>query len=122
LEKFQERPGLTFKKDDMAWIALIIAGLLEVVWAYFMKQSAGFTKLFPSIITFVSMLASFGLLAFAMRSLPLGSAYTIWTGIGAVGAFIVGVLLMGESMSPSRVLAALLILSGIVLMKLSSNH
>ena len=66
----------------MAWIYLFIAGLLEVVWAYTMKQSEGFTKLTPSAITIVAMIASFGLLAYAMRTLPLGTAYTIWTGIG----------------------------------------
>ncbi|WP_420146825.1 DMT family transporter [Spirosoma sp.] len=104
----------------MAWIYLILAGLLEVVWAYSMKQSASFTKLTPSIITLVAMIASFGLLSLAMRTLPLGSAYTIWTGIGAVGAFIIGVTFLGESLTVTRLLAALLILGGIVLMKLSS--
>ena len=106
----------------MTWIYLVIAGLLEVVWAYFMKQSAGFTRLVPSIITIVSMLASFGLLSLAMRTLPLGSAYTIWTGIGAVGAFILGVLLLGENIDLTRVLASMLIVAGIVLMKFSSKN
>ena len=106
----------------MTWIYLVIAGLLEVVWAYFMKQSAGFTRLVPSIITIVSMLASFGLLSLAMRTLPLGSAYTIWTGIGAVGAFILGILLLGESINLTRVLATMLIVAGIVLMKFSSGQ
>src|SRR4051812_42789585 len=110
------------KEDVMAWIYLIFAGLLEVVWAYFMKQSAGFTRLVPSIITLVSMLASFGLLSLAMRTLPLGSAYTIWTGIGAVGAFILGVLLLGENINFTRVLAAMLIVAGIALMKFSSSQ
>lgn len=105
----------------MAWIYLVLAGLLEVVWAYFMKQSAGFTKLIPSIITLVAMMASFGLLSIAMRTLPLGSAYTIWTGIGAVGTFILGIVLLGESVNVIRLLAATLILGGIVLMKLASN-
>ena len=106
----------------MTWIYLVAAGLLEVVWAYFMKQSAGFTRLVPTIITIVSMLASFGLLSLAMRTLPLGSAYTIWTGIGAVGAFILGVLLLGESINLTRVLATMLIVAGIVLMKFSSGQ
>lgn len=106
----------------MSWIYLVVAGLLEVVWAYAMKQSEGFTRLVPSVITFVAMVASFGLLALAMRTLPLGTAYTIWTGIGAVGAFIVGVLFLGEPLNPARLLAALLIISGLVLMKLSSSH
>jgi quaternary ammonium compound-resistance protein SugE len=104
----------------MAWLALAIAGLLEVAWAFSMKQSEGFTRLWPSIITVAAMLASFGLLAWSMRSLPLGTAYTVWTGIGAVGAFLVGIAVLGEDAGPLRVLAAALIVSGLVLMKLSS--
>ncbi len=104
----------------MAWIYLLVAGVLEIVWAFSMKKSEGFTLLVPSIVTIVTMIASFGLLAVAMRSLPLGTAYTIWTGIGAVGAFVVGVAILGEAFTTVRVLAALLIVAGIVLMKLSS--
>lgn len=104
----------------MSWLYLFIAGLLEVVWATTMKQSEGFTRLTPSLITLVAMLASFSLLALAMRSLPLGTAYAIWTGIGALGAFLVGILWMGEALTPMRIAAATLILSGIVLMKLST--
>ena len=106
----------------MAWILLLIAGMLEVVWAYSMKLSEGFTRLTPSVMTIVMMIASFGLLSIAMRTLPLGTAYTIWTGIGAVGAFIVGVAVLGEQLSLMRICAAVLIVSGIVLMKLSSAH
>ena len=105
----------------MAWIALFVAGLLEVLWAYAMKQSEGFSRLTPSIVTLVAMAASFGLLAWAMRSLPLGTAYTIWTGIGAVGAFIVGITVLGEAITPMRIGAAVLIVSGLVLMKLSAH-
>ena len=104
----------------MAWIYLAIAGLLEVVWAFSMKQSEGFSKLAPSLITFAAMAASFALLALSMKVLPLGTAYTIWTGIGAVGAFLVGVMVLGEAASAMRVTAALLIVAGLVLMKLSS--
>lgn len=104
----------------MAWIVLIFAGIFEIVWAYSMKLSEGFSKLTPSIITIVFMILSFGLLAYAMRSLPLGTAYTIWTGIGAVGSFLVGILVLGEPASAMRMLAAVLIISGLVLMKLSS--
>lgn len=104
----------------MAWVALVFAGLLEVVWALAMKQSEGFTRFWPSLVTLVAMLASFGLLAYSMRALPLGTAYTIWTGIGAVGAFAVGVAVLGESLSAGRVVAALLIIGGLVLMKTSS--
>lgn len=104
----------------MAWMYLIVAGLLEIVWAFSMKQSAGFTRLWPSVTTFVFMAASFGLLSVSMRSLPLGTAYMIWTGIGAVGAFAVGVLVLKEDASALRLLAAAMIVGGIVLMKLAS--
>lgn len=103
----------------MAWIALLIAGLLEVVWAYSMKLSEGFTRFGPSAVTLVAMFASFGLLSVAMRSLPLGTAYTLWTGIGAVGAFIVGITILGEAVTIYRVIAAMLIVSGLVMMKLA---
>src|SRR5690349_19500152 len=106
----------------MAWIYLVFAGLLEIVWAFFMKKSAGFTLLVPSAVTIVTMIASFALLSVSMKTLPLGTAYTIWTGIGAVGAFCIGVAVLGESVTPARLLAALLILAGIVMMKLSSAH
>lgn len=104
----------------MSWLYLVIAGLFEIVWAYAMKQSQGFTKLTPSLITISAMLVSFWLLAVAMRSIPLGTAYVIWTGIGAVGAFVVGMVFLAEPVSSLRVVAALLIVSGLVLMKLSS--
>ena len=105
----------------MAWVYLVIAGLLEVVWAFTMKQSNGFSNFKYSAITIVAMIASFGLLSYAMRTLPLGTAYTIWTGIGAVGAFIVGITVLGEQASAMRIGAAVLIVSGLVLMKLSSD-
>ena len=104
----------------MAWIVLFFAGLLEVVWAYTMKLSIGFTKPLPTVFTLAAMIASFGLLAVAMKSLPLGTAYTIWTGIGAVGAFVLGIMVLGEPVSAMRVGAAALIVTGLVLMKLSS--
>jgi len=105
----------------MAWIHLLAAGVLEIVWAFAMKQSDGFSKLTPSIITLVTMIASFWLLSLAMRTLPLGTAYTIWTGIGAVGAFVIGITFLGETVSAMRIAAAVLIVSGLVLMKLSST-
>ncbi len=104
----------------MAWIILVVAGLFEIVWAYAMKQSAGFTRLWPSLLTVAAMIVSFGLLSLSMRSLPLGTAYTIWTGIGAIGAFVIGAVVLGEAITPLRVVAALLIVGGLVLMKLSS--
>ncbi|WP_299663537.1 multidrug efflux SMR transporter [uncultured Ruegeria sp.] len=103
----------------MPWIFLLFAGLLEIVWAVAMKQTAGFTRFWPTAIMGVSMIGSFGLLALAMRDLPLGTAYTIWTGIGAVGAFTVGILFLGEALTPMRVFAAVLIVSGLVVMKLA---
>ena len=104
----------------MAWFYLVCAGVLEGDWAFYMKQSAGFTRLTPTLITGVAMVASVALLSISMRSLPLGTAYTIWTGIGAVGAFMVGILVLGEAASPLRILAAALIDSGRVLRKLPS--
>jgi quaternary ammonium compound-resistance protein SugE len=106
----------------MAWFVLVVAGLFEVLWAFSMKQSHGFTRLIPSLITIIGMLVSFALLAFSMRTLPLGTAYTIWTGIGAVGAFLVGITFLGEQSNVMRICAAVLILSGLVLMKISSPH
>lgn len=104
----------------MAWIVLFFAGIFEIVWAYSMKLSEGFTKLTPSVVTIFFMILSFGLLAHAMKTLPLGTAYTIWTGIGAIGSFLVGIFILGEPASAMRMLAAVLIISGLVLMKLSS--
>jgi quaternary ammonium compound-resistance protein SugE len=104
----------------MAWITLAAAGLLEIVWAFFMKQSDGFTRIVPAAITLVAMIGSVVLLAVAMRTLPLGTAYTVWTGIGAVGAFLVGVVVLGEAANAMRIAAAVLIVSGLVLMKLST--
>lgn len=103
----------------MAWIYLLIAGLLEIVWAYFMKQSYGFTRLWPSVATIGFMIVSFALLSVSMKTLPMGTAYVIWTGIGAVGAFTVGVILLGESLSLMRVIAAILVVSGLVLFRLA---
>ncbi|MEG0341970.1 DMT family transporter [Acinetobacter sp. TY1] len=105
----------------MAWALLIVAGVLEVIWAYFMKVSDGFSKLVPSVLTIIFMIASFALLSYAMKTLPLGTAYTVWTGIGAIGSFAVGIFFLGEPASAMRMLAAVLIISGLVLMKLSSS-
>ncbi|KER67479.1 MULTISPECIES: quaternary ammonium compound efflux SMR transporter SugE [Burkholderia] len=104
----------------MAWGLLFIAGLLEVAWAAGMKSSDGFTKLGPSAFTIVTALASFGLLAVAMRQLPLGTAYAVWTGIGAVGAFVFGIVMMGEALTVARVASAALIVAGLIGLKLSS--
>ncbi|MGE3147981.1 MAG: multidrug efflux SMR transporter [Pseudorhodoplanes sp.] len=105
----------------MAWIYLALAGLLEVLWAFTMKLSHGFTRPVPTTIMIAGMIGSMVLLALAMRSLPLGTAYMIWTGIGAVGAFLLGVVVLGEAVTPLRVAAAVLITSGIVMMKIASD-
>ena len=105
----------------MAWVYLLLAGVVEVVWSTAMKESHGFTKLVPSIVTLVFMLLSFALLAISMKTLPLGTSYTVWVGIGAIGAFILGVTMFGESLNPMRVIAVLLIFSGVVLLKLATK-
>jgi len=104
----------------MAWIILLLAGLLEVVWTVGLKYTEGFTKIVPSIITVIAIIASMFLLSLAMRSIPMGTAYAIWTGIGAVGAVIMGIILFGESMAIMRLLSAALIVCGIIGLKLSS--
>ncbi|CAH2900949.1 MULTISPECIES: quaternary ammonium compound efflux SMR transporter SugE [Paraburkholderia] len=106
----------------MSWILLFVAGLLEVAWAAGLKSSDGFTRLWPSVFTIVTAVGSFVLLAMAMRQLPLGTAYAVWTGIGAVGAFIFGIVMMGEALTVARVASAALIVVGLVGLKLSSGH
>jgi quaternary ammonium compound-resistance protein SugE len=106
----------------VSWILLFIAGLLEVAWAAGLKSSDGFTRLWPSVFTIVTALGSFLLLAAAMRELPLGTAYAVWTGIGAVGAFVFGIVMMGEAVTPARVASAVLIVVGLIGLKLSSGH
>ena len=105
----------------MSWIVLVIAGLLEVVWAIGLKYTHGFTRLTPSIITVSAMIISIVLLSWAMRSLPVGTAYAVWTGIGAVGAAITGILLLGESASLARITSLALIVAGIIGLKLSTH-
>lgn len=108
------------RKGVMNWIWLCIAGILEIFWAVGMKYSHGFTRLIPSLLTVAAMLASLGCLALAMRTLPLGTAYAVWTGIGTVGTVIVGMIFFGESTAILRILCLLLIVSGIVGLKLLS--
>lgn len=105
----------------MSWIILLIAGLLEVVWAVGLKYTHAFSRLTPSIITITAMVISMALLSWAMKTLPVGTAYAIWTGIGAVGAAITGILLLGESASPARLLSLGLIVAGIIGLKLSAH-
>ena len=105
----------------MAWIILLIAGLLEVVWAIGLKYTHGFTRLTPSIITIAAMVGSMLLLANAMKTLPAGTAYAVWTGIGAVGAAIMGMVLLGESTNIARIISLCLIVVGILGLKFSSH-
>lgn len=105
----------------MSWFILLIAGLLEVVWAVGLKYTHGFTRLIPSLITVISMIVSIVLLSLAMKTLPTGTAYAVWTGIGAVGAAIAGILLLGESASLARIASLALIVLGIVGLKLSTH-
>lgn len=104
----------------MAWVLLLIAGLFEIGWAIGLKYTDGFSRLWPSIGTIVSMIVSVALLSFAMRSLPVGTAYAVWTGIGAVGTVFLGIVLFGEAITVARLVCVALIVSGIVGLKLAS--
>lgn len=104
----------------MNWIVLLLAGLFEVVWAIGLKYTHGFTRPLPSVITVSAMLASFWLLSLALKTLPLGTAYGVWVGIGTVGAFIAGIVLFGEAITLLRVASVALIVVGLVGLKLSS--
>lgn len=108
-------------KRSLAWLLLVIAGLFEVGWATAMKYSVGFTRLWPSVTTIVLMLISFAMLSSSMKTLPLGTAYAVWTGIGAVGSVLVGIVFLGEPRDFIRLLCIALILSGIVGLKVTST-
>lgn len=99
------------------WIMLVIAGLLEIGWAIGLKYADGFTRLWPSLLTVVCMVVSMGLLALAIRGIPVGTGYAVWTGIGAIGTAALGIALFGESASPARLASIALILAGIVGLK-----
>jgi quaternary ammonium compound-resistance protein SugE len=104
----------------MAWLLLIVAGLCEIVWAIGLKYADGFTKLWPSVMTVVAMLVSIVLLGYAMKSLPVGTSYAVWVGIGAVGTAVMGIVLLGESASAGRLASLTLIVAGIVGLKLAT--
>jgi len=106
----------------MSWIFLFFAGLLEVAWAVGLKYTAGFTKLVPSGLTLLAMLGSIGLLGLALRHLPLGTAYAVWTGIGTVGTAAFGMMVLGEPAGAARLLCISLIVAGIAGLKLLSPH
>ncbi|OYW70357.1 MAG: QacE family quaternary ammonium compound efflux SMR transporter [Verrucomicrobia bacterium 12-59-8] len=105
----------------MPWLHLIIAGLLEVAWAIGLKQTDGWTRLWPSLITAALMIASFFFLSLALRTLPLGTAYAIWTGIGAIGTALIGIFIFDEPRTAARLVCILLIISGVVGLKLASS-
>jgi quaternary ammonium compound-resistance protein SugE len=105
---------------DMSWAILITAGLLEVVWAIGLKYTDGFTRLWPTVATVSAMVLSVWLLGIAMKSLPVGTAYAVWVGIGAIGTAIFGIILFAESANTGRLLSLLLIFAGIVGLKLST--
>lgn len=104
----------------MAWLLLIIAGLCEIVWAIGLKYADGFTRFWPSVITLAAMLVSIVLLGYAMKSLPVGTSYAVWVGVGAVGTAILGIVLLGESASPGRLASLALIVAGIIGLKLAT--
>jgi quaternary ammonium compound-resistance protein SugE len=104
----------------MAWIYLVIAGLLEIVWAIGLKYTEGFSKLWPSVVTIFAMIASFSLLSTALKTIPVGTGYAIWTGIGAAGTAIIGMVFLGESREVMRILCIVLIVAGVVGLKFAS--
>jgi quaternary ammonium compound-resistance protein SugE len=106
----------------MPWVILFIAGLLEMVWALLLKQSEGFTKPAPTIGFLVALVASMFLLSQALKSLPVGTAYAVWTGIGAAGTAIVGIVFLGESRDVLKLLSLLILVCGIIGLRLSSSH
>lgn len=106
----------------MAWVILFIAGLLEVAWALLLKQSAGFSKPLPTIGFVVSLAASMLLLSYSLRTLPVGTAYAVWTGIGAAGTAIIGILWLGESRDVLKLISLVMLVGGIIGMRLTSSH
>jgi len=106
----------------MAWLVLIVAGLLEIVWATGLKYTEGFTRPWPSVITAAAMALSVWLLAVALKTIPIGTGYAVWTGIGAAGTAVMGMWLFGESRDLVRILSILTIVAGIVALKVSTVH
>ena len=106
----------------MAWFILVIAGLFETVWAVSLKYSEGFSKLWPSVLTVVAMGISIWLLAISLKSLPLGNAYSVWTGIGAIGTVIYGIVVFGDAKDLLRILFIIMIIGGIVGLKITSEQ
>ena len=105
----------------MAWFILFVAGLFEVGWAVGLKQTDGFTRPVPTVLTIMAIGVSIGLLGLATKSLPIGSAYAVWTGIGTIGTAVIGIIWLGESASPARMLCLALIIIGIIGLKAFSH-
>jgi quaternary ammonium compound-resistance protein SugE len=104
----------------MSWIILVLAGLFEVGWAIGLKYTEGFTRFWPTVGTVVAMVISLGLLGVAMKSLPVGTAYAVWVGVGAVGTVILGIVLFGEPANPARLISVALIIAGIIGLRLAT--
>jgi quaternary ammonium compound-resistance protein SugE len=105
----------------MSWMYLVVAGILEIGWAIGLKYTEGFSRLWPSVMTVSAMIASFALLAQALKSIPVGTGYAVWTGIGAAGTAIIGMVILGESREILRILCIILILAGVVGLKFASG-
>ncbi len=112
---------LTTKASSTAWLLLLLAGLFEVGWAIGLKYTDGFTRTWPTIGTVAAMIISLGFLGIAMKSLPVGTAYSVWVGVGAVGTVILGIALLGEPANPGRLISVSLIVAGVIGLKLASN-
>lgn len=115
---------MRIKKGEkgLAWLYLMVAGVFEIIWAIGLKYSEGFSRLYPSLVTCIGMILSLIFLSLALKEIPLGTAYAIWTGIGTVGAVILGIVLFHEPLDMIRIVCILLIIGGIVGLKLVSGH
>ena len=105
----------------MSWVILVVAGLLEIGWAIGLKYTEGFSRLWPTLFTIAALVASFTLLGVALRTLPVGTAYAVWVGIGAIGTAVLGIFVFGEAATPMRLISLVLICAGIVGLKLAST-
>lgn len=116
----RDDPHKFIKEPRMAWVYLSIAGIFEVIWVISLKYSHGFSRLTPSVITIITMICSFLLLAQSMKSLPMGTAYAVWTSVGIMGSVIIGIIIFNESLSPIRLVCLLMILIGVIGLKITS--
>tara|TARA_R110002073_G_scaffold29177_8_gene92121 strand:- start:2604 stop:2975 length:372 start_codon:yes stop_codon:yes gene_type:complete len=118
---YKRKPSPTQEVNtNMSWIFLVIAGLLEIGWAIGLKYTEGWSRVGPSVLTILTMIASFYCLAIAIKDIPIGTGYAIWTGIGAVGTAILGIILLGESASPMRIACIGVVILGIIGLKITA--